>query len=744
MTWDFSDAWSLAWTQLWQVTIAFGVAAIVTRLWCRNRPHLAHLVWLIVLLKCWIPPVWSSPSGVFCWFRGAPSAAALPTAPPTANVEKQRFTADHSAAQAATRPAELPQRSHDHEPREQSVSLQTAPIEASTLAVPKASHWPLAIGAIWLAGTTALVAITSWRWLGWRRRVQMSAQPPDAVLEAMIADMAARLQLRRPVQVLVTSAAIGPAVFGVVRPTLVLPRVLLRGKDRKQIESIIAHELVHVRRGDLLVGWLQLATQFTWWFHPLVWRAGLQLARERERCCDEEVVASLRCDPAAYAQSLLDVLKLRRRLRPMLACPGIRPVEVTARRIEHIIRYGDRARSRAPWTYWLAAAALFCLLAPGAALHTTGFAAQGNGDHDGTPQSVQVATETTRLQDRDKQQAVDPKPADPQPVDPQAADPQPADPKPADEKNQPAAQDETAAKISQAVDRAAVYLKQQQVQNGSWPDPLGYPGGITALCTLALLRSGVAANDPAIVRAREFLRKLEPSMTYSTALTTLVFCETGDESELRIINRNVSWFTKQQKVAGVMQGAWGYPQAEGDNSNTGFAVMALHGAGRAGVPVDETVWQRASKYWLSAQNPNGSWGYKPGLPGTGSMTCEGMFSVAAAAKALDDPDQTEAVQKPLANAQQWLAEEFSVTDNRGTRGGQVWRFYYLFALAEAARLNEIDAFGQHHWYREGAEQLLREQQDDGSWAGKRHGEDNPHVATSFALLFLRAADARKK
>ncbi len=729
MTWEFSGAWSLAWTQLWQVTVVIAVAAIITRLCCRDRPHLAYLLWLIVLLKCWVPPLWSSPSGVFCWFRGAPSAAALPTAPPTANVEKQRFAVDGSAALAAKQPAESPQRSHNHQPREQSVSLRTAPIEASTLAVPIASHWPFALGAIWLAGVMTLVAITWLRWLAWRRRVQISAEPPDAILEAMIADMAARVQLRRPVNVLVTSAAIGPAVFGIVRPTLVFPRVLLRGKDLKQIESIIAHELVHVRRGDLLVGWLQLATQFTWWFHPLVWRAGLQLARERERCCDEEVVASLRCDPAAYAQSLLDVLKLRRRLRPMLACPGIRPVEVTARRIEHIVRYGDRARSRAPWTYWLAAAALFCLLAPGAALHTTGFAAQGNGDHDGTPQPVQVATQTTRLQDRDKQQA---------------ADPQPADPQPADEKNQSAAQAETAAKISQAVDRAAAYLKQHQFQNGDWPDPVGYPGGITALCTLALLRSGVAANDPAIVRAREFLRRLEPSMTYSTALITLVFCETGDESELRIINRNVRWFTKQQKVAGVMQGAWAYPQAEGDNSNTGFAMMALHGALRAGVPVEEKVWRRASKYWLSAQNPNGSWGYKPGLPGTGSMTCEGMFSVAAAAKALDDPNQTEAARKALAGAQQWLAEDFSVAENRGTHSAQGWIFYYRFALAEAARLNEIDAFGEHDWYREGAEQLLREQQQDGSWVGKGHAEDHPHVATSFALLFLRAADARKK
>ena len=58
-----------AWAQAWQVTTLIVVVAMATRLVARNRPHLAHALWLVVLIKCVTPPVWSSSSGVFCWLQ---------------------------------------------------------------------------------------------------------------------------------------------------------------------------------------------------------------------------------------------------------------------------------------------------------------------------------------------------------------------------------------------------------------------------------------------------------------------------------------------------------------------------------------------------------------------------------------------------------------------------------------------------------------------------------------------------
>lgn len=582
----------------------------------------------------------------------------------------------------------------------------------------RGSLWPRAALGIWLAGVAFLSTAAYIRFSAWRRRLSKTVVAPEPSLAALVADLAARLGIRRNVQVLVSSAA-GPAVFGVARPALVLPEVLVRSLDRQRLAAIVAHELVHVRRGDLLVGWLQLATQFAWWFHPLVWWSGVQLARERERCCDEEALSGLGCNPADYAQTLLDVMKLRRWLRPLVSCPGIRAAEVTSRRLEHIVRFGAQAHPRTPRTYWLIVAVLFCLFAPGAAFRARSLAAQPSNAISASGPTTHATDRRIAADDREKKNAEEVSQSDP------AAD-----------------RKKSVEPRSQAVERAIAFLQEKQRADGSWSDPVGYEGGITALCTLALLRSGVAADEPSIKRALDYLHELPPAMIYSTALTTLAFCEADRDVDRSRIKRNVAWFGKVQMTNGPRRGAWGYPQGSGDNSNTGFAVMALYGADRAGVHVDDGVWRRVLEYSTSTQNADGSWGYQPGIPGTGSMTCEGVFCVAAAARVLDDAEASEAAQQALSKAEQWLAKSFSPATNPGTRGRQVWQFYYLFAASEAGRMAKLKTFGNHDWNQEGAEELLRQQKPDGSWIGQGHAEDNPSVATSFALLFLRQGERR--
>ena len=82
----------------------------------------------------------------------------------------------------------------------------------------------------------------------------------------------------------------------------------------------------------------------------------------------------------------------------------------------------------------------------------------------------------------------------------------------------------------------------------------------------------------------------------------------------------------------------------------------------------------------------------------------------------------------------WLANHFQVGQNFGN--GQQWKFYYLYGLERAGRLAGLRFFGQHDWYREGAEELVHEQDKlSGFWQGALV-ESDKMVATSFALLFL--------
>ena len=80
----------------------------------------------------------------------------------------------------------------------------------------------------------------------------------------------------------------------------------------------------------------------------------------------------------------------------------------------------------------------------------------------------------------------------------------------------------------------------------------------------------------------------------------------------------------------------------------------------------------------------------------------------------------------------WLGSHFDVRQNLGH--GQQYKFYYLYGLERVGRLAAVRFLGKYDWYREGALEIVRQQNKiSGFWNGP--GESQL-VATSFALLFL--------
>jgi hypothetical protein len=216
-----------------------------------------------------------------------------------------------------------------------------------------------------------------------------------------------------------------------------------------------------------------------------------------------------------------------------------------------------------------------------------------------------------------------------------------------------------------------------------------------------------------------------------------------------IIDRNVRWLEAHQITEAGRKGSWSYPGSDGDNSNSQFAVLALYDAQSAGATVQRKTWQQAADYWRSTQNDDGSWGYYPGTAGSGSMTCAGIGALATSAAALNSGDavvdggrvdccRPHQKDDALERAVAWLTRHFSVSRNPQPAGaGQPCLYYYLYGLERAGRLTARRFIGEHDWYREGAEFLVRDQDPLAHyWKGTWHAEQNPHVATALSLLFL--------
>ena len=307
-----------------------------------------------------------------------------------------------------------------------------------------------------------------------------------------------------------------------------------------------------------------------------------------------------------------------------------------------------------------------------------------------------------------------------------------------------------AATVQRSIDRGVAFLRKIQTKNGGWQEFQGHSCGQSSLCTLALLNAGVSKDDPAIVRAMQYLRNIEPNQTYSVALQTLVYCDYGAAGDLPRIRRNVKLLESLQigKTGSAMRaGSWPYGRGRGggDPSNAQFALLALGAAVDRGIEVAPETFELGLDYWIKRQEQDGGWSY--GTDATGSMTCAGIASVIIANSRLAGKTsrvngeqiqccgKTDQEKDPVERALQWLGDRFSVRANPGSATGGTL-YYYLYALERVGRLSGRRFIGGHDWYRTGAEQLVLMQDDlQGHWRGSSTLEPN-EVATSFALLFL--------
>ena len=124
-----------------------------------------------------------------------------------------------------------------------------------------------------------------------------------------------------------------PCVEGIIRPVLVWPDGISNDLSDAQLDAIVRHELSHVRRRDNLVSLIHAGVEILFWFHPMVWWLGSRLVAERERACDENVLAA-GVAGRDYAAAILSVCE--RSLSPAAGATSISG-SVLARRMEAIM-----------------------------------------------------------------------------------------------------------------------------------------------------------------------------------------------------------------------------------------------------------------------------------------------------------------------------------------------------------------------------------------------------------------------
>lgn len=102
---------------------------------------------------------------------------------------------------------------------------------------------------------------------------------------------AGQLEIRRHVRLLESRLVQAPMVVGHLKPVIFIPLGLINQLPPDEIESVLLHELAHIRRHDYLVNLMQQLSECVFFFNPgLLWVSSL-LREERENCCDDIAIA---------------------------------------------------------------------------------------------------------------------------------------------------------------------------------------------------------------------------------------------------------------------------------------------------------------------------------------------------------------------------------------------------------------------------------------------------------------------
>jgi bla regulator protein BlaR1 len=145
---------------------------------------------------------------------------------------------------------------------------------------------PIAVTA-WLAGMVLLAIYVLAQILRFQWRLSRSTVSAEPASAELLRDCQQEFGVMRRIELLETNAVGSPALFGLFKLRLLLPKGFTEKFSRNELRYVFLHELAHVKRGDLWLNWLITALQIAHWFNPLIWLGFARLRSDRELACDE-------------------------------------------------------------------------------------------------------------------------------------------------------------------------------------------------------------------------------------------------------------------------------------------------------------------------------------------------------------------------------------------------------------------------------------------------------------------------
>ena len=326
------NGWATLWGDAmlraaWQGGLVLALVAVIGRVLPKRSAGLRCWLWRLAYLKLLVALVWVTPVDLPVLPARGPTAETS-TAPtlPGQGVERRALSVkgDGSLPGVAGTPLTAP-------------TVGVTPEVAAAMPAPTPLR-PAVAPVVWLllawllGAGWCLVRLAREVWSARRMRAECAEHRNPELIPAF-AELCWRYALRRAPRLLAAEGYGSPLLLGGASPAIILPAALAGQCSLAEQRLILAHELAHLKRNDLLWGWLPAVAHALFFFHPLVWLANREAHVAQEMACDELALVMTEAPAADYGQLLVKVaVQSRLNLQQGLATVGVEDSPQTLKR----------------------------------------------------------------------------------------------------------------------------------------------------------------------------------------------------------------------------------------------------------------------------------------------------------------------------------------------------------------------------------------------------------------------------
>ncbi|MDH4241749.1 MAG: right-handed parallel beta-helix repeat-containing protein, partial [Phycisphaerae bacterium] len=266
------------------------------------RAVFRYCVWMLVFIKLILPPTLSLPTGIGYWCGSSLSPTKIMSKPTVDSMSPAEAIVPDTSEDFAL--STTPSQTRPF----QTTPATIAPVTPAVSNLPPIT-WQAMVFLFWLLGAIVFSVLLIQRIFFVLGLIAQSEAAKGRLLETLN-QCRRQVGIGRNVGLKLSSHIQSPAVCGLFKPIILMPTALLEKLSNDKLRAVLIHELVHIKRYDLWINFVQTFLQIIYFYNPFVWLANSLVRRIREQAVDEAVLVAMGAEAKSYSNTLIDIAEM--------------------------------------------------------------------------------------------------------------------------------------------------------------------------------------------------------------------------------------------------------------------------------------------------------------------------------------------------------------------------------------------------------------------------------------------------